>query len=339
MTKVAKSSAEARGAHKRTVKVLTIHQNFRTSAPMDARITEEVLNGAQTRVELLAVLKEAGFPLAERQRLASAIAKQRRESQAQPRAPHAPAPSQPPSSATTWIAWATGGSWQSARDSVSTVPVGWLERVIVIDDVLTRAECRCLIARAEAAGFEASQHQGRRDDEFRRGRRAALTDGGLAQELFHRIAPALLPLDALTEDVRECETGATGEGSRARAAAGVWEQLRILSYDSGDMFLPHRDNPCSVGGSSLLPKCRSLCSLLVYLSDSEDGGGATRFHFEDGSSEAAVCTEARPEASAVADVVPWAGRCVVFPHRMKHESLPITQGRKLVMRADVMWPV
>jgi peptidoglycan/LPS O-acetylase OafA/YrhL len=39
----------------------------------------------------------------------------------------------------------------------------------------------------------------------------------------------------------------------------------------------------------------------------------------------------------VADVVPWAGRAVVFPHRILHESLPIVEGRKLVVRGDVLY--
>ena len=45
----------------------------------------------------------------------------------------------------------------------------------------------------------------------------------------------------------------------------------------------------------------------------------------------------RPTGCVVADVVPWAGRAVVFPHRTLHESMPIVAGRKFVMRGDVLY--
>ena len=44
----------------------------------------------------------------------------------------------------------------------------------------------------------------------------------------------------------------------------------------------------------------------------------------------------RPVSGLVADVVPWAGRAVVFPHRVLHESMPIGEGSKAVMRGDVL---
>ena len=45
----------------------------------------------------------------------------------------------------------------------------------------------------------------------------------------------------------------------------------------------------------------------------------------------------RPCGGVVADVVPAAGRAVVFPHRLLHESMAIASGRKLVVRGDVLY--
>ena len=117
---------------------------------------------------------------------------------------------------------------------------------------------------------------------------------------------------------------------------GVWEQLRVLSYNSDDFFLPHRDNACAVGHSSLLPACQSHTSMLLYLADSVDGSGATRFYL-DAIETSGADAPSRPTSGAVVDVVPWAGRAVVFPHRMLHESMQVVEGRKLVMRGDVLF--
>jgi hypothetical protein len=148
-------------------------------------------------------------------------------------------------------------------------------------------------------------------------------------------------------------------------------QLRVLQYTHGDFFLPHRDHACEVGQSQLLPYCRSFFSLLVYLEDAHDGGGATRFYLParsavpggDGDGDArggmdggggasgsgetgmapsdalAMRTHDRPTGNVViADVVPCAGRAVVFPHRLLHESMPIPPGGlKLVVRGDLLY--
>jgi len=144
-------------------------------------------------------------------------------------------------------------------------------------------------------------------------------------------------------------------------AAGVWESLRVLHYDAEDFFLPHRDQACEIGHSRFLPECRSFYSLLIYLADSEDGSAATRFFCEPASTDGAginsdrarmnadgtvvVLAEAGDarlaacECEVVADVVPWSGRCVVFPHRMLHASLPVVQGHKHVVRGDVLYGI
>ena len=108
-------------------------------------------------------------------------------------------------------------------------------------------------------------------------------------------------------------------------AAGLWESFRIHSYDAGDYYNPHRDNCCRVGDSAFFPTCRSFRSLLLYLKDSTDGCGATRFHLSAG------------ERALVRDVVPRAGRAVVFDHSLVHESLPAGECRKYIARSDVMF--
>ena len=301
----------------------------------------------QGRPVVLTRLKELGIlNLSERQRLASAVAKHLRACSLPSRAERTPQSNAPPmdpnnyaSPAQHWFEWMPEGWRSRCAGGALASEVGWPTGVIhVIDGVLSRNECARLVARAEEAGFAFSEHQGRRDEGFRRGRRALLTDGGLAAELFARLSHILPALDTTPLALVRVQ-GVMAEGITACAplgattrAVGVWEQLRVLSYDAADFFRAHRDNACGEGDSKLLPHCRSHCSLLLYLADSDDGGGATRFYREDGLQGPDACT-------AVADVVPWAGRAVVFPHRVLHASMPITSGRKYVIRGDVLWPV
>ena len=319
-----------------------------------------------SRPKLLAWLKEQGVSsLPERQRLASSMSKVFRAHSRPARAEHPPPASSRPTSVSgdEWFQWAAGWQPVACQSASTSCNKAWLDRLIVIDGVLTPDECTRLVARAEEAGFALSEHQGARDEGFRRGRRVLITDGGLAAEIFARITHALPPLDMSSQMLRlpsEHQSSPpppyplapvddherTGCNQELASASGVWESLRVLSYDCEDFFLPHRDNACGLGSSSLHPHCRSHCSLLVYLADSEDGSGATRFYREPADAAADKTSntdDARPNpqiegCTAVADVVPWAGRAVIFPHKMLHASLEVIRGRKYVVRGDVLWP-
>lgn len=364
-------------------------------SPLDALLSrgeatqEELLSLLRNgRPKLLDRLKQLGVSLPDRQKCANALAKIERQGSAPARAEQPPTSMHPPDASSRWVQWLDGG-WSACEQQPLSAPPPHpplpappphphLSRIFVLDNVLTRSECANLITRAEhEAGFEMSKHQGKADEGFRRGRRALITDGGLAAEIFARMAQRLPPasnadLAGLSSAYSAppsslpkagnaaCAGGVTASTSSQAAsnsgqaagvwgqAAGVWEQLRVLSYDAEDFFLPHRDNACRMGGSSFLPQCQSLYSMLVYLADSTDGGGATRFYcggeavapsdeMPNGFAPATAAVLLRPTGGTVADVVPWAGRAVIFPHRMLHESMPVGKGRKYVMRGDVLY--
>ena len=112
----------------------------------------------------------------------------------------------------------------SAADCVdSPMPPG----VVVLDGVLTAAECAALIARAEAAGFEPSKHKGKENAGFRRGSRAPLTDAALAKDIFDRISHAL-PQRVRPESMAITRVSAAFlRQERAWGPpAGLWEQVR-----------------------------------------------------------------------------------------------------------------
>jgi hypothetical protein len=367
-------------------------------SPLDALLSrsaatqEELLSLLHDgRPKLLDRLKQLGVSLPDRQKCANALAKIERQGSAPARAEQPPSSMHPPDASCRWVQW-LDAQWSVCEQQPLAAPSPHpplpapphhphLSRIFVLDNVLSRSECANLITRAEhETGFEMSKHQGKADEGFRRGRRALITDGGLAAEIFARMAQRLPPAShadlaglpsahhaprspppkaggaayagGATESTTPQAASTSGHAAGGQAAwgqaAGVWEQLRVLSYDAEDFFLPHRDNACRVGGSSFLPQCQSLYSMLVYLADSTDGGGATRFYcggeavapsdeMPSGFAPATAAVLLRPTGGTVADVVPWAGRAVIFPHRMLHESMPVEVGRKYVMRGDVLY--
>lgn len=94
-------------------------------------------------------------------------------------------------------------------------------------------------------------------------------------------------------------------------AAAVNPSLRFCRYDVGQHFDWHRD------GSFEGPRGeRSKLTFMVYLNDDFEGG-ATNFR------------DVR--------VVPRRGMALLFPHRLEHMGGPVTRGRKLILRTDVVY--
>ena len=165
--------------------------------------------------------------------------------------------------------------------------------------MLTRTECEQLVSRAEAIGFAMSLHQGKQDEGFRRGGRAVLTDGGLAAEIFsrmaHRLPNAQQPLAATAASTKETIWPADWG-----MPCGVWEQLRVLSYNSDDFFLPHRDNACAVGRSAYCPHARHTSCLPRGLGGWQRRDAVLSGRDRDERAEA----PSRPTSGAIVDVVP-----------------------------------
>lgn len=334
-----------------------------THAVMEASALDELIAGGRITMDQLTSLLHEGRPallhrlkelgvikLPDRQKIANELSRLVRERTAPKRANMPPNSKHIPDSCCVWVEWSDGGwtaphTFGASASSSKPMVHPLVSQITVLDNVLSNVECMKLIARAEnEAGFETSRHQGKEDAAFRRGRRALLTDGGLAEEIFARIRTRL-PQKPVTVDPSSASPFSSVPGWGP--AAGVWEQLRVLSYESDDFFLPHRDNACKEGGSSFWPLCKSFYSILIYLADSEDGAGVTRFYcggdaatLDQSSGDLLSQTAAaslRPTGGTVADVVPWAGRAVIFPHSLLHESMPTVKGRKFVVRSDLLF--
>jgi hypothetical protein len=179
------------------------------------------------------------------------------------------------------------------------------DRVFVIHDFLSQAECVELIRRSESLAWETGTVGGDVVSDVRNNDRVLFDDPPLAADLFRRARP-FLPGEM--EDL---------------AVVGFNERWRFYRYHPGQTFKPHRDGMYQrfeVWEESHL-------TFMVYL-NGQMTGGETRF-FE-GMEEA---FRGRPYLS----VQPKEGMALVFVHRTWHEGAVVKSGQKYVLRTDVMY--
>lgn len=175
------------------------------------------------------------------------------------------------------------------------------DNLFVIRSYLTPEECVEFIARSEALGYGEAPITTAFGFEMRKdvrdNARVILDDFDLAARLYERARP-LLP--------------AVWKGWEL---VGFNERLRFYRYDPGQRFAPHRDGSFWRDNGE-----ESQLTFMIYLND-DFQGGTTNFYETD-----------PPER-----VVPETGMALVFAHRQLHEGAAVEQGRKYVLRTDVMY--
>ena len=177
------------------------------------------------------------------------------------------------------------------------------DAIFVIRDFLTPEECQAFVARSESAGYEeatiTTAAGAVMNKEVRDNSRLIQDDPALEALLWERFAPFLSPR---LGDWR---------------VVGLNERFRYYRYDPGQKFASHRD------GAFRRPNGeQSWLTLMVYLND-DFSGGETKFYEDLDVLKLSV----RPER----------GMALVFLHHHLHEGAPIVQGRKYVLRTDVMY--
>jgi predicted 2-oxoglutarate/Fe(II)-dependent dioxygenase YbiX len=91
------------------------------------------------------------------------------------------------------------------------------------------------------------------------------------------------------------------------------ERMIFIRYDVGDRFGVHTDAPYIPDARS-----KSMYTLMIYLNENFEGG-ATGF----------------PGLRRV--VQPRTGMALIFPHRVQHEGLPVTNGTKYALHTFVVY--
>lgn len=94
-------------------------------------------------------------------------------------------------------------------------------------------------------------------------------------------------------------------------AIGLNELFRFYRYDVGQQFDWHYDAPYQRNANE-----QSFYTFMIYLNDEFEGGATAFDSFE---------------------VAPKTGDGLIFFQELEHAGLPITSGRKYVLRTDIMY--
>ena len=188
------------------------------------------------------------------------------------------------------------------------------ESIITVANFLSLAECVRYINLSELQGYEAAPITTDRGtemrSEIRNNSRVILDDSELAENLWQRIADYIpqtinLPL-AMDSDLIE-----------KWSPIGLNERFRFYRYDRNQKFAPHHD-----GSYRRSQTEASKVTFMVYLNQ-EFTGGETKFDLRYPNADLAV----KPET----------GMALCFLHHLRHQGAPVIEGRKYVLRTDVMY--
>jgi 2OG-Fe(II) oxygenase superfamily len=175
--------------------------------------------------------------------------------------------------------------------------------IFVIRDFTTPLECDAFIAKSEKIGYEEATINTAAgvvmDKDIRDNSRLVQDDPEMAARLGRQAEP-FLP-----------------SGIENWQLTGFNERFRYYRYDPGQQFAPHWDGFFRRENGE-----ESRLTFMVYLND-DFTGGETKFYRDNGELTITV----RPER----------GMALVFRHRQLHEGTPVIQGRKYVLRTDVMY--
>ncbi|MCJ1236202.1 hypothetical protein MMC14_004180 [Varicellaria rhodocarpa] len=196
---------------------------------------------------------------------------------------------------------------------------------IILDDVLTAAECTQLIEAAEATSGGVWEP-------------AMVNTGNYRQELRvdQRDCGRIIWDDRQIQHVPEIECLKavpliTGNGPTKRQETWQFsrlnERMRFLKYGAGQYFRPHCDGTYQTPDK----KEMSFYTLHLYLNESDPNGpygkllgGSTTFHSNNMAREV--------------NVKPKLGRVLIFQHRgLLHSGEEVDAGIKMTLRTDLMY--
>ncbi|MGO4701297.1 2OG-Fe(II) oxygenase [Dyella sp. 2RAB6] len=185
----------------------------------------------------------------------------------------------------------------------------------LIQDFLSAAECKTLIAEAEERGFASAELD--YPPSYRNNDRQVLDDQGLAGSLQRRLADVFEhgPESLLDPRLRN-----------EWRLQGINERLRLCRYRPGQQFHIHQDGVHHRG-----PDCRSMLTFMVYLTDGDEfEGGDTLFY-------GAGPAQGEDERNVIARIRPRAGSLILFDHGVWHAGETVTRGTKYVLRSDLIF--
>ena len=145
--------------------------------------------------------------------------------------------------------------------------------------------------------------------------------------IWNKLQEALVLLDEAEGDPKNSLLDPFLDRESVEPPVGINPRLRVLRYDSkdGDDFLPHFDATTRIDNSGM-----SLLTVLLYLNT---GGGVD---FDGGETIFWNAADLSNPHSAV-QVIPEAGKVVVFEHDLYHSGQSLQWGTKYVLRTDLLF--
>mmetsp|Transcript_35223 Transcript_35223/g.41551 ORF Transcript_35223/g.41551 Transcript_35223/m.41551 type:complete len:250 (-) Transcript_35223:245-994(-) len=195
---------------------------------------------------------------------------------------------------------------------------------LILHNVFSPEECQSLIERSEKHGYEPAlvnigSGAQMRMDEIRSSNRSIIDDPILAQEIWSRIRKII------NDDPKLLAPTWTPMFGKFEAV-GLNERLRFLRYDQGHFFSTHQDGTYirkHEAGESRVGE-RSLITCQLYLNEGFIGGSTGFESYHDRN-------------HLRYDVIPKMGSILLFEHGLNHEGATLIEGRKYVIRTDVMY--
>lgn len=187
--------------------------------------------------------------------------------------------------------------------------------VWTVANLLTPEECQALIQKGEELGFAAATVRMRGGPQMltgvRNNDRAEWTDADYAKTLWERVR-SLVPSEI-----------------DGRVATGLFDHLRFYRYDVGQRFKRHIDGSVTTDDKTQ----KSRLTFLLYLNEGYEGGETI---FDESS---AATDRVSENAALPLVIVPQTGMGLFFVHERKHEGAELVNGRKYVLRTDVLYSV
>jgi len=195
------------------------------------------------------------------------------------------------------------------------------DSAFLIKNFLTPNECDEIIAQAESFGMEDCGYS----EQIRVNDRVSVMGERLGRVLFERARPFL-------KDVFIPESRRKPEGCPEDMLRGLWQPrglnpcFRVCRYHLGGFFAPHYDEGFDPSASH-----RSIKTFMIYLNDDFEGGPTNFYNEKQGRYQKGL------SKNRIYELHPEKGSCLVFNHRITHDGGTLLQGKKYILRTEVMY--
>jgi len=203
------------------------------------------------------------------------------------------------------------------------------DECFLLKNILTEHECQHFIKEGEAVGFGAC---GFARNDYRSAQRIPFQSSELADLLWERIRGHLkdIVIDGDPHDIHI--EGVTSFMKGTWKPKGLNSIFRLCRYFPSGHFAPHNDGYFVKSAQE-----RSLQTFMLYLNGDFSGGSTnfvdpsqTLFKGPDGK----YCAE---EKNILCRVRPESGLAIIFNHNRLHEGEKLGDGKKYILRTDIMY--